>query len=77
MPIMTGVETASHVRGMGSHLFIVGCTGNALRSDQEEYLSSGADVILTKPIKQAGVEECILGARKRLAHETAPKAWKG
>ena len=73
MPLMTGVEASSHVRALGSPLFIVGCTGNALRSDQDEYLSAGADCILTKPIKQTAIEECIREARKRLAGESRSK----
>ena len=66
---MTGVEVASHVRELGSNLFIVGCTGNALKPDQDEYLEAGADRILTKPIKQKGVEECLVAARTRLQEE--------
>ena len=73
---MTGVETTSRIRALGSPLFIVGCTGNALRSDQEEYFSAGVDCILTKPIKQSAVEGCILEARKRLAGENLPKIWE-
>lgn len=34
MPLMSGVEVAREVRQMGCPLFIVGCTGNALREDQ-------------------------------------------
>lgn len=75
MPRMTGVEVASSVRELGATLFIVGCTGNALRQDQEEYMSAGADRILTKPIKQAAVEDSIREARRRLAGETKPKEW--
>ena len=34
MPLMSGVEVAREVRGLGHPLYIVGCTGNALREDQ-------------------------------------------
>lgn len=34
MPLMSGVEVAREVREMGNPIFIVGCTGNALREDQ-------------------------------------------
>lgn len=34
MPLMSGVEVAREVREMGCPLYIVGCTGNALREDQ-------------------------------------------
>ena len=69
---MTGVEVASRTRELGCPVFIVGCTGNALKQDQSEYLDAGADKILTKPIKQAGVEESIQDARRRLRKETVP-----
>jgi CheY-like chemotaxis protein len=39
MPLMTGVEVAREVREMGNPLYIVGCTGNALREDQVSALS--------------------------------------
>lgn len=70
MPLMSGVEVASHVRELGQHIFIVGCTGNALREDQEEYIAAGADDILTKPIHQKAVVAMIGEARKRIAGET-------
>ena len=72
MPMMTGVEVASQVRALGCPLYIVGCTGNALRQDQEEYIDAGADRILTKPIKQIQIEGCISEARRRLRGETVP-----
>jgi len=40
---MSGVEVAREVREMGCPVYIVGCTGNALREDQEEYIAAGAD----------------------------------
>ena len=73
---MTGVEVASRVRELGCPLFIVGCTGNALRQDQDEYIDAGADRILTKPIKQAGIEECVAEARRRLRGETVPQGFQ-
>ncbi|ORY21896.1 hypothetical protein BCR39DRAFT_488115 [Naematelia encephala] len=73
MPMMTGVEVAREVRQMGCPLFIVGCTGNALREDQDEYISAGADDIIPKPIHQKSVIEMIKEARKRVAGETSPK----
>jgi CheY-like chemotaxis protein len=36
---MSGVEVAREVRGLGCPLYIVGCTGNALREDQVSRLS--------------------------------------
>lgn len=34
MPFMSGVEVVRAVREMGNPLYVVGCTGNALREDQ-------------------------------------------
>lgn len=69
--MMSGVEVAHHVRSMDNHIYIVGCTGNALREDQEEYLAAGADDIIPKPIHQKAVLEMIKEARKRIAGETS------
>lgn len=75
MPFMSGVEVSRKVRATGNPIFIVGCTGNALREDQDEYLEAGADRVLTKPIKQAALEEAIDQARKRLTGETSPRGF--
>lgn len=71
MPMMSGVEVASNVREMGNHIFIVGCTGNALREDQEEYIAAGADGIIPKPIHQGAVMGMIQEARRRIRGETS------
>lgn len=73
MPLMSGVEVATEVRKMGCPIYIVGCTGNALREDQEEYLNAGADGIIPKPIHQKAILEQIKEARRRIAGETSPK----
>ncbi|OCF42763.1 two-component system sensor protein [Kwoniella heveanensis CBS 569] len=73
MPLMSGVEVAREVRDMGCPIFIVGCTGNALREDQEEYIAAGADGIIPKPIHQKSLIEMIKEARRRVAGETRPK----
>lgn len=43
MPVMSGVEMVRKLRMLGREDLIVGVTGNALLSDQEEYLEAGAD----------------------------------
>jgi CheY-like chemotaxis protein len=77
MPEMSGVEVTRAVRKHGDPVYIVGCTGNALREDQEEYTGAGADQVLTKPIKQAALVEAIAMARMRVAGETVPRGWAG
>jgi CheY-like chemotaxis protein len=75
MPEMSGVEVTRAVRRTGNPLYIVGCTGNALREDQEEYTGAGADQVLTKPVKQAALVEAIEMARRRVAGETVPRGF--
>ncbi|RXW23450.1 hypothetical protein EST38_g2401 [Candolleomyces aberdarensis] len=43
MPVMSGVKAVERLRELGRKDFVVGVTGNALLSDQNEYLSAGAD----------------------------------
>jgi CheY-like chemotaxis protein len=66
MPEMSGVEVTRSVRLSSNPVYIVGCTGNALKEDQEEYTAAGADQVLTKPIKQAALVQAIEYARRRL-----------
>lgn len=43
MPVMSGLEAVDKLRRRGRRDFVVGVTGNALLSDQEEYLNAGVD----------------------------------
>ena len=43
MPVMTGLSMVGKLREAGRCDFVVGVTGNALLSDQEEYLEAGVD----------------------------------
>lgn len=52
MPLMTGVEVAREVREMGNPLYIVGCTGNALREDQVSALSRHSSVSGEKCVRR-------------------------
>lgn len=42
-PVMSGLEVVRRLREMGRTDFVVGVTGNALLSDQEEYLEAGVN----------------------------------
>jgi len=66
MPVMSGVEVTQELRRIGCRVFIVGCTGNALLEDQDEYLSAGADGLITKPISQVKVLAMLELARGRV-----------
>ena len=43
MPVLSGLEAVAKLRAMGRRDFVVGVTGNALLSDQQEYLEAGVD----------------------------------
>jgi osomolarity two-component system, sensor histidine kinase SLN1 len=43
MPVMSGLKAVAKLREMGRKDFVVGVTGNALLSDQQEYLDAGVD----------------------------------
>jgi len=66
---MSGVEVVRSLREMGLMTFVVGCTGNALREDQEEYLGAGAHELLPKPIHQSSIEGMLAEARRRRDQE--------
>ena len=65
MPIMTGVAATAKLRASGFTGRIVGMTGNALKTDQEEFLEAGADVVLTKPIDRDSVRAQVTAALAR------------
>ena len=43
MPVLSGLETVAKLRALNRKDFVVGVTGNALLSDQQEYLDAGVD----------------------------------
>lgn len=43
MPVMSGLKAVATLRKRGRRDFVVGVTGNALLTDQEEYLAAGVD----------------------------------
>ena len=43
MPVMSGLSMVAKLREAGRSDFVVGVTGNALLTDQEEYLEAGVD----------------------------------
>ncbi|KAG9014389.1 hypothetical protein FRB94_012795 [Tulasnella sp. JGI-2019a] len=66
MPIMSGVDMVRKLRSLGrSDYYVVGVTGNALKEDQEEYMDAGADAVLTKPVKEQNLKNCLVAADER------------
>ena len=50
MPNMDGPTATRIIREMGYRGPIIGVTGNALRTDTELFMASGANKVLTKPV---------------------------
>jgi CheY-like chemotaxis protein len=50
MPVMNGHDATSKIRALGFTNLVVGVSGNALAADQAEFLDSGADFVLPKPV---------------------------
>ena len=53
MPNMNGPVACTKIRQLGYRGIIVGLTGNALPVDVQEYMASGADEVLIKPLSAA------------------------
>ncbi|KAK7025155.1 hypothetical protein R3P38DRAFT_2952994 [Favolaschia claudopus] len=73
MPKLSGVKLVERLRVMGRTDFVVGVTGNALLTDQKEYLDAGADHVLTKPVLEASLRSMLLlaDARKKTLQSQA------
>ncbi|KAH8077880.1 hypothetical protein BXZ70DRAFT_1002843 [Cristinia sonorae] len=70
MPVMSGLEAVAKLRGMGRRDFIVGVTGNALLTDQQEYLEAGVDHVLTKPVYEKSLKNMLAIADERMKRGT-------
>lgn len=51
MPDMTGLEASRTLREYGYKNLLIGVTGNAMDADLQEFVASGADMAIAKPIK--------------------------
>ncbi|KAH9958812.1 hypothetical protein BC827DRAFT_1135669 [Russula dissimulans] len=67
MPVMSGLSMVKKLRDARRNDFVVGVTGNALLSDQEEYLEAGVDRVLIKPVLERGLRRMLVLASARLA----------
>ncbi|GBE86745.1 hypothetical protein SCP_0906260 [Sparassis crispa] len=65
MPVLSGLNAVAKLREMGRHDFVVGVTGNALLTDQREYLEAGADHVLTKPVLEKSLKSMLVIADER------------
>ena len=64
MPSMMGFEATRLIRQSGFIGIILGVTGNALNSDIQEFLNSGADDVIVKPLTKENFVESL---RARIA----------
>ncbi|KAJ6518948.1 histidine kinase [Mycena sanguinolenta] len=73
MPKLSGVKLVERLRSLGRTDFVVGVTGNALLTDQKEYLDAGADYVLTKPVLEASLKSMLglADTRKKALHSEA------
>ncbi|KIP07109.1 hypothetical protein PHLGIDRAFT_71543 [Phlebiopsis gigantea 11061_1 CR5-6] len=70
MPVLSGLETVAKLREMARRDFVVGVTGNALLSDQQEYLDAGVDHVLTKPVYEKSLRAMLTIADERRKRAT-------
>ncbi|KZT34639.1 hypothetical protein SISSUDRAFT_1052488 [Sistotremastrum suecicum HHB10207 ss-3] len=68
MPILSGLDAVSKLRELGRDDFVVGVTGNAMLSDQEEYIQAGVDHVLTKPVFESSLKSMLVKADERRKH---------
>eukprot|EP00607_Mallomonas_marina_P007909 CAMPEP_0182424006 /NCGR_PEP_ID=MMETSP1167-20130531/10128_1 /TAXON_ID=2988 /ORGANISM="Mallomonas Sp, Strain CCMP3275" /LENGTH=533 /DNA_ID=CAMNT_0024603465 /DNA_START=1049 /DNA_END=2650 /DNA_ORIENTATION=+ len=55
MPIMNGIEATAQLRMRGYPGLIIGLTGCAMEDDISDYLDSGADIVLSKPLQMGQI----------------------
>ncbi|KAF9454382.1 hypothetical protein P691DRAFT_797172 [Macrolepiota fuliginosa MF-IS2] len=65
MPVMSGLKVVEKLRELGRGDFVVGVTGNALLTDQQEYLDAGVDKVLTKPVLERSLRDVLQAADER------------
>ena len=66
MPTMDGPTATQKLRGMGCTSVIVGVTGSSIPQDIENFMSHGADMVLTKPVTVEALNKIIKGITSTL-----------
>ena len=51
MPVMNGVDATKALRERGYPYLIVGLTGNVMKEELEEFISSGLSIAFSKPVR--------------------------
>ncbi|KAF9466167.1 hypothetical protein BDZ94DRAFT_1252261 [Collybia nuda] len=65
MPVLSGLKAVEKLRQLGRSDLIIGVTGNALLTDQKEYLDAGVDRVLTKPVLERSLKDMLVLADER------------
>ncbi|EJF56265.1 hypothetical protein DICSQDRAFT_71854 [Dichomitus squalens LYAD-421 SS1] len=65
MPVLSGLDAVAKLRALNRKDFVVGVTGNALLSDQQEYVNAGVDHVLTKPVLEKSLKSMLSIAEER------------
>lgn len=60
--VMDGIEATKRIRALGFRGRMFGVTGNALGEDMDEFLSSGLDKVLTKPLNMEKLIQAMNGS---------------
>tara|TARA_E500000178_G_scaffold356532_2_gene435194 strand:+ start:902 stop:1189 length:288 start_codon:yes stop_codon:yes gene_type:complete len=60
MPVMGGIEATKQIRELGYTNPILGLTGVLIDKDLKDFIDSGANEILSKPLKRNILEEKLL-----------------
>jgi CheY-like chemotaxis protein len=50
MPVMNGLEAAKAIKASYPCMKIIGVTGNALKTDLDNFVEAGADKVMVKPL---------------------------
>ncbi|MDD3036480.1 PAS domain-containing hybrid sensor histidine kinase/response regulator [Bacteroides sp.] len=65
MPIMNGLEAASHIRKFDCQTPIIALTANAFDSDKDAALNAGCNFFMTKPVKRHALFELLSSLDKK------------
>jgi CheY-like chemotaxis protein len=68
MPHLSGFEVAEAVRGTGSPMLLIACTGYGRPLDVQQGLGAGFDHYLVKPIDYEDVAALLAGRQAALQH---------
>lgn len=60
MPLMNGVEATRRIRKLGYKYLIVGVTGSVMDDEAHEFITAGADMILTKPFDISRLQQLLI-----------------